>query len=353
MNNKRNSNIEILRLISMLIIVISHYIVHSSADVRLLPLSFNKFLLSLNIGNIGTVLFMLISGYYLIDSKNIKLSKIVKLWLQVLFYSLGIYLIFILTNNQPFIFKDLIKYISPISSNIYWFMTVYIIIYLFHSYLNILLTKLSKKEYHKLIIMLLFIFSLLGLFTTNIYYCNELGQCLIFYIIGAYLKIYKHNIFNNNKLNYLILIICIIALILSTIFYNYLDVGYLKFNSNGLYNRNSIIVIMLSISIFNLFINKRVYINKFVNLLGTCTLGIYLLSEHPLMKDYLWLNIFNNKKYVYSNSLVLHLIISVLIVYIISLLIEFLRKITIDNIYDQKVSKLINNLELKLNKIIK
>ena len=296
MNNKRNSNIEILRLISMLIIVISHYIVHSSGDARLLPLGFNKILMSQHIGNIGTVLFMLISGYYLIDSKNIRLSKIVKLWLQVLFYSLGIYLIFILTNNQLFIFKDLIKYITPISSNIYWFMTVYTIIYLFHPYINILLTKLSKKEYHKLIIMLLFIFSLLGLYSTNNYYCNELGDCFIFYIIGSYFKLYKKNIFNNNKLNYFILVICIISLISSSIVYKYLEIKYYKYNYNVFYNRNSIIVILLSISIFNIFINKRLYINKFINLLGSCTLGIYLLSEQPLMKDYLWLNIFAQMK---------------------------------------------------------
>ena len=48
MNEKktnRNSNIELLRIIAMILIVISHYSVFSQADIDGMSLGFNKFLL--------------------------------------------------------------------------------------------------------------------------------------------------------------------------------------------------------------------------------------------------------------------------------------------------------------------
>lgn len=57
MNEKktnRNSNIELLRIIAMILIVISHYSVFSQADIDGNSLGFNKFLLdSTNYGLVG------------------------------------------------------------------------------------------------------------------------------------------------------------------------------------------------------------------------------------------------------------------------------------------------------------
>lgn len=92
-NTKRNTNIEILRIIAILLIVISHYSVHNVTNVKELSFGINKILLQMmTLGNIGSELFMLITGYYLINSSKVKLSKLLKLWLQIIFYSVGSYL---------------------------------------------------------------------------------------------------------------------------------------------------------------------------------------------------------------------------------------------------------------------
>lgn len=71
MNEKktnRNSNIELLRIIAMILIVISHYSVFSQADIDGMSLGFNKFLLdSTNYGLVGVALLEIIIGYYLIE----------------------------------------------------------------------------------------------------------------------------------------------------------------------------------------------------------------------------------------------------------------------------------------------
>lgn len=145
-NTKRNTNIEILRIIAILLIVISHYSVHNVTNVKELSFGINKILLQMmTLGNIGSELFMLITGYYLINSSKVKLSKLLKLWLQIIFYSVGVYILFVLLNLEPFSYTTFIKSFFPITFEEYWFASVYFIIYLFHPYINVMINNLNKN----------------------------------------------------------------------------------------------------------------------------------------------------------------------------------------------------------------
>ena len=149
MKKERNSNIELLRIVSIILIVISHYVVHGIGieNLNAMPLSITKvFLQALVLGNLGTILFVLISGYYLINSKEIKLKKIIKLILQVVFYSSVIYIVLVLLHKEPFTFKNLIIAFFPITFKTYWFATAYIILYIFHPFINRFLNSLKQKE---------------------------------------------------------------------------------------------------------------------------------------------------------------------------------------------------------------
>ena len=97
MKKTRNSNIEIVRIISMIFIVLSHYTVHNGIENASLPLGLNRYILEIStLGNIGVILFVLISGYFSIEQKEFKFKKIISLYLQVMFYSTSIYLLFVI-----------------------------------------------------------------------------------------------------------------------------------------------------------------------------------------------------------------------------------------------------------------
>ena len=199
-NTKRNTNIEILRIIAILLIVISHYSVHNVTNVKELSFGINKILLQMmTLGNIGSELFMLITGYYLINNSKVKLSKLLKLWLQIIFYSVGVYILFVLLNLEPFSYTTFIKSFFPITFEEYWFASVYFIIYLFHPYINVMINNLNKKDLIKLISLSLIVFSVLNFITGQLYYFNELIQLIIIYLIGAYYGKYKDNYLNKNK----------------------------------------------------------------------------------------------------------------------------------------------------------
>lgn len=93
----RNSNLELFRIIVMLLIVAHHYVVNSGlhnvlrdADPSLATISM---LLFGAWGKTGINCFIMITGYFMCQS-NISLKKLLKLYLQITFYAILFYVIF-------------------------------------------------------------------------------------------------------------------------------------------------------------------------------------------------------------------------------------------------------------------
>ena len=86
--HKRNINIEILRIMSIYLIILGHCIGHSHLNTC--HNSANALIINaIKIITIpATNVFVLISSYFLIDS-HFKIKRICTLWLQVLFFSMG------------------------------------------------------------------------------------------------------------------------------------------------------------------------------------------------------------------------------------------------------------------------
>ena len=93
----RESNLELFRIITMLLIVAHHYVVLSDLPGEIMtdPLSLKSIYLYIfgARGKIGINCFVLITGYFMCTSR-ITLRKFVKLIGEVEFYSVAIYLMF-------------------------------------------------------------------------------------------------------------------------------------------------------------------------------------------------------------------------------------------------------------------
>ena len=84
---ERKSNIECLRVLSMIMIVFYHFFVHGEFEIT--SLSANAVImeiLSLG-GRIGYDCFIIISGYFMIKSE-FKINKLLRFIFQVTFYSI-------------------------------------------------------------------------------------------------------------------------------------------------------------------------------------------------------------------------------------------------------------------------
>lgn len=349
---KRKSNIELIRILSIVLIVVSHYCRHNGVDITALPFSFNKIILQfLQLGNIGSILFVLISGYFLIDSEKVKLSKILKLIFQVWFYSVLFYTIFFFAKYDSFNYSltKFIKYIFPLSFKIYWFATVYFVLFIIHPFINKLLNNLDKKEYIIFIILQLLLVSICNMALDTSLYCNEIIEFIFFYSIGAFIKKYNNSKIFNIKYNLISSTICLVIMLMSLIVFNLIGekISFFMNHSLFLFSRTSPIAILFAASIFNIFNKIDIKSNKIINKISSLVFGIYLISDHPMVRKFLWIDIFENYKYVESHYLIIHLVVTVIIVFAISLFIEFIRKATIEKVTD----KLIKIFESKLSKI--
>lgn len=97
--------------------------------------------------------YVLISGYFLINSHSFHWSKVWKLWSIVAFYSLIFYIIFVSTSGHWSLYKT-INFLLPVRYSIYWFITAYIGMYLLSPYLAKLAQNLNEKEYTSFICLL-------------------------------------------------------------------------------------------------------------------------------------------------------------------------------------------------------
>ena len=195
--NTRKNNIELLRIISMIMIITLHILGHGGLLGNFSPSSVKYYMLWILEGvcYISVNCFVLISGYFNIESK-FSLRKLSILLLQVIFYSLIIYLTLCLTGLVQFSPLNLFYSLTPFTSGSYWFATMYIAMYLLSPFVNKLLNTITKTQHLKLILTTVSLFSIIP---TLAFYSNTFNfgggygvvWFLVLYIIAGYIRKYK------------------------------------------------------------------------------------------------------------------------------------------------------------------
>ena len=131
---KRNSGIEALRVVAMLMIIAYHYVIHGTA-IETGGGGTKVFLECVSLwGKAGVNLFCLIMGYFGIRSE-FKIKKVIQLEAQVIFYSLfGLCIALIFKSKLSF--SAIVVTLFPIIFNQYWYITAYIMVYILSPFLN-------------------------------------------------------------------------------------------------------------------------------------------------------------------------------------------------------------------------
>lgn len=192
---ERNSNFELLRIIAMFMIILIHANMYLPIFCPGKSRIFYNGLVN-GICNIGVTCFILISGYY---GVRFNIKKIVKMECMMITYSmietLILWLIIPEQMQGAALLEQLIKSMMPFITRKYWFYSSYICLVLFAGYIQQLLDCLKKKrEVMKLLILLLVLFSV---FPTLFYFelipdnGKGIGQMIIIYMIGRYIRLYQ------------------------------------------------------------------------------------------------------------------------------------------------------------------
>ena len=134
MKTERNSSIELLRLVAMLMIVARHYITLNPfmEQFSTQPLTFTTMFYEwiVSLGKIGVAVFFIISAWYLCEETHPTIRKGLKrAWIlerEVLFYSLGLMLVFVVFQPDLISKKTIaLSFIPTISGSYWWYVTAY------------------------------------------------------------------------------------------------------------------------------------------------------------------------------------------------------------------------------------
>lgn len=165
----RNSNLELYRIIVMLLIIAHHYVVNSGLIGVLQEAPFNATSVSLLLfgawGKTGINCFIMITGWFMCKS-TFTLRKFLKLYMQIVFYGVIIYGIFCITGHEEFRLITAALKLFPIKSINQGFISCFLVFYLLIPFINIFIQNLNKRLHGVLLIILLTVYTLLPTFPT-------------------------------------------------------------------------------------------------------------------------------------------------------------------------------------------
>lgn len=342
----RNSNIELLRIICILAIIAHHFSIHPQWDFDYGSIAFNRvFLQALCIGGkLGVNCFLLISGFFLIDKKNRSAKSILKIWLQMLFYSITIPLLMYIFGQSGLTTKTLLTAVLPITSVTWDYASAYFVLMLFVPFYNRLLQSLNKKEFKKLLAIYFCCWCFIPTITGQNFESNYLIWMFVVYSCGAYIRLYPNNLTESIKSAIVGTIASYSLYLLSVIVLDVLGTRFSLFANNAREIRfgqmQMLPCILLSISVFLLFKNLRIKNSNIINFLANGVFGVYLIHEHFLVRSLLWNQLFKNAEHYYSKNLFLYTLSVVVIVFLCCEIIEQLRIYLLEKHYMRLIHSL-------------
>ena len=359
---ERQSGLELLKILAIILIIISHTINTIGTNTNIYANTskafFNINLTSNNLeviflmiikyfANAGNFIFMICTAWFLLDSYKTKKNKVLNLILDVFFISI-LFLVILSASGINIEKKLILKSIFPTIFANNWYITCYILIYMIHPLLNIIIEKIEKRKLLLLNIMLLFIYFGLCWIQQGILFSTNLIIFVAVYFFTAYIKKYMINFTKNIKQNRLIIIVTSILIIILALIINTLgnNIEFLHSKALILCNMSNPLVLLLSFSLFNIFKEMK-FINKPTNYISSLSMLIYVIHENLLVRTYIrpliYVEIFNKFGH---NMLVLQVLCLVILIFVTSIIASILYKETI-----QKITKKMSDiLEPKIRK---
>lgn len=285
--SKRDSNIELMRIIMMLMILIHHVICHGIYSVDSIlchvgPVN-STMAIALVVNSfcyIGVNGFILISGYYGI---TFKLRSLLNLYLICAFYSFIMHGIEIFVWGTKEICLGTIKDVVLVFSqqDYWWFIRCYVILYLMSPMLNKALNIFDKKEFQITLVLLtianLYFGYWWGRYNENGY---NVAQFVYMYVIGRYIgrfiDLNSKDLSRKRMLMTYVLFMFIYSAL--SICSHYVGISHWK---SFPYNNP---LLILGAVAFLLFMLSFHFNSLLINRIAKSCLSIYLLQNFDLMK---------------------------------------------------------------------
>lgn len=277
MNNEkvqRNSSIELLRIIAILLVFMFHFMMHANSDTVVGGEFTINQLIAFILGSWGTVancIFFSISAYFLIEKKSIEIHKCIALFLKVSVIGTILYLVYRLKIVGGIEFSAVFKTMFGIFTYQYWFLSAYFVLMFIYPMLNEFIHRSSKK-YFQMILCMLFLFTTLLPGRSEL--MGRICVAVVTYLLIGYCERFLSDL-NMRRIGGLVTLLIFVGVVTFETTCSY----YGRTNLTGSFLAcNSPTSIIGGISIFYFFKSFNIKNNKILNFGGRHAIGAYLLN---------------------------------------------------------------------------
>ncbi|MBR3635867.1 MAG: acyltransferase [Lachnospiraceae bacterium] len=337
----RQSNFELLRIVSMCMIIAMHYM---TKGMRIPKLSvdhslhniFFWIIYAFCLSSVNAYVF--ISGYFATDSKW-NIGKLIRLWAEVLVYSICVPLVMSAFGIFDLAGKDLSvkqQIFLPMSYEHYWFATAYIMLFIVSPILNAAIQKLDKKVFKMVLITLVAVFC--GFKSINPYlipwdkYGNDVMWFIVLYVTAGYIRLYGVPFIKTKDpkkiktYGFAAYVIFSLATFMIAFAYSFIvmNTGKLEYSMDMTYCYNYITIYIASIGLFVAFANMDTKGRDLLNRIAACTFGVYLLHDNIALRE-LWQKVLGIECVAGKWWQFFHMLLCIVIVFVIGVLIDCIR----------------------------
>lgn len=336
-SGERKKNLEELRCLAMMMVVALHFLGKGELLGDVSAAGMDAVGIAAWVPEalciVAVNLYMLISGYLLCES-SFKLSRLLKLYLQIWMYSVGVGLaagLLGLTGAEMDTHYFL-SLIFPISMGHYWFMTAYVFLYLLLPVVGMAVKRMTKEQLKLALTVLLLAFCVLK--SVLPFRLEEDGQgydCLWYlcvFLVAAYIRRFGVR-FLEKRWRCMLLYIGGCAAVLAELFV--FRAVYLRTGSLGLILKisleyNHVFVLAAAVGLFGWFLlgKGEGIMGRVAALAGPYVLGVYLLHENIALR-YEWQGWFGAGEIQSIPELILKLLAAVICMFITGVIVEWVR----------------------------
>ena len=286
--DKRNSNVELLRIIAMFLIVLNHF--HWSVDAIVADGgAFERFsllnavgLLS-NFGGVGDNLFFMISAWYMCEESVSIKRNLRRSWLlerQLLFYSIGLFFVETLMElwcngfySTSGIVKSGVFSLFPFLSGRWWYPTSYIIFLFIHPWLNEGLRNLGEMSHRNLLIISIALWGFIPYVQLNMGYSVMLF--LYLYVITTYIRWYLLESMTQKMENIMLFYGLLLGIVSNFILQLFKPDSIVQ--AGWMNNPRCIPSLMVALGLVLKCCRKEVMHSRVINICASATLAAFLL----------------------------------------------------------------------------
>lgn len=317
-HDRRDVRFELLRIFAMFLIVLCHLVAHSGWRLEELPGWRGVVFLAVDnyAGQVGVGLFLLISGYFLVN-KDFSWWRVIRTMTQTWCYSALLMLfMYVVTTFTPYfnwlsgvfgpqsIAHTLVLLLLPTLNGEYWFITVYVLLLVVSPFLNMVLRQASRKQLVALIAFLTFL-SVMPYISFHpegphdAFYWTPFTYGLTLYVVGGWLRLYGATALAQRLRCWHLAVYTVVSFaVLTGLLWLWKDESaisrFFVWDPRRIYGAFPVLPVLLSVGIMavvgghprSLMIGEKT--RSVIQTAASSMFGVYLIHQHGLLSSVVW-----------------------------------------------------------------